>query len=128
VPGYASLFAVTSIWHFLSHETDGLGDDVGLGPTVWINVVVVGTTSVVVNNEVTKMVETKVVAGSWVVTTVVDPGSVVTTVVPGNVKVDTIKLVTVLAGSCVVMVDVTPGSVMVVVTVTGGTTDVEVIV
>lgn len=61
-------------------------------------------------------------------TTVVEPGSVVTTVEPGNVKVDTIRLVTVLAGNCVVMVDVVPGREMVVVTVTGGTTDVEVIV
>jgi len=61
--------------------------------------VVVGTTSVVVNNEVIRMVETIVDAGSCVVTTVVEPGSVVTTVEPGNVKVDTIKLVTVLAGN-----------------------------
>lgn len=52
----------------------------------------------------------------------------VTTVEPGSVKVDTIKLVIVLAGNCVVIVDVVPGREMVVVTVTGGTIDVDVIV
>lgn len=31
VPGYASLVAVTSIWHPLLHETDGTADELGGG-------------------------------------------------------------------------------------------------
>lgn len=50
----------------------------------------------------------------------VEAGSVVTTVGPGTMTVDVIKLVTVLAGSCVVIVEVTAGSVVVNNTVEAG--------
>jgi hypothetical protein len=55
-PGYTNLVAVTSIWHSLPHEADGLGndearlgDETALGPMVWISVRVVGTTCVMVS-------------------------------------------------------------------------------
>jgi hypothetical protein len=50
----------------------------------------------------------------------VEPGNVVTTVGPGTMVVDVIRLVTVLAGSCVVIVEVTAGIVVVTNTVDAG--------
>jgi hypothetical protein len=77
---------------------------------------------------VTRIVETKVEAGSCVVNTRVDPGNVVTTVWPGSVTVEEIKLVTVLAANCVVNVEVRPGSVIVESTVEPGNCDVTMLV
>lgn len=74
-----------------------------LGATVWISVrtTVVGTSLVVVIEEVIKIVETMVVAGKVTVDTTVDPGrvTVLTTVDAEIVIVDSWIDVTVLAGS-----------------------------
>lgn len=72
-----------------------------------------GTTCVNVKTWVTRIVDTKVDAGSWVVMTWVDPGSVLIMVWPGRVRVLNTTLVTVEAGNCVVKVVTTPGSVIV---------------
>jgi hypothetical protein len=119
--------AVTSIWHSLPHEADGLGndearlgDETALGPTVWISVRVVGTTCVMVSIWVMRMVEIDVEAGIWVVKVVVGPGIVVITTGPGTVAVVGIKVVTILGGNCVVTVVMIGGRVKVETTVEPG--------
>jgi hypothetical protein len=59
------------------------------------------------------MVDITVDAGTRVVISDIWPDNVLVTVCPGRVKVDTLRLVTVLAGSWVVRVEVAPGSVKV---------------
>jgi hypothetical protein len=132
-PGYAKRVAVTSIWHLLVQDADGPREDTGVerlgdsggaeelgdgpgvedGSKVWTIVVVVAMTWVEVKDCVINMVDITVDAGTRVVISDIWPDNVLVTVCPGRVKVDTLRLVTVLAGSWVVRVEVAPGSVKV---------------
>ena len=98
-PGYTSLVAVTSIWQSLVQDTDVRGVDIGFGVTVWM--IVVGFTSVIVSDCVTKIVEIVVERGKVKVDTKVDPGRVIVlrVVGPGSVRVLNNVVVVVLAGS-----------------------------
>jgi hypothetical protein len=107
-------------------EIDGWRDDAGVGTSVWTTVVVLGTTCVMVKICVTKIVETRVDAGTWDVITTGEPETVVVMVEPCNVTVLRIKLVTVLAGRVEMMVDVAPESVSVESTVDAGSCKVRV--
>jgi hypothetical protein len=103
-PGYSKRVAVTSIWQPVVQESEGKGDELGVGVSVrsMVRSIVVGMiwVSVIVES----IVETTVLAGNWVVTvaTVPEMETVVVVVSRGSVMVDRIVLTVVEMTVCVI--------------------------